>query len=165
MTWLRVSLAAQAILALYFQVIQWFSLSQWNFQPQFRPFVTQVARGEATPAELLFLAAFTLPFLLFWFACARQIRWLMWVGVAGYSAWLAMQVKSWWVPYAFGASDAWLAVHRRVFSHSTQVLPSFGRHVPPDGMHLVLQLLLAIVVVSAIAGLRKTARPSLSRER
>jgi hypothetical protein len=156
MSWLRVSLVAQAILALYFQVIQWLPLGRWNFQPRFRPFAVQIARGEAGIADVLLLAAFTLPLLLFWFAYAKQLRWLMWVGAAGYSVWLALQVKSWWIPYAFGASDAWLDVHRRVFSHSTQLLPTFGRHVPPDGLHLVLQLLLAVVVVSTVAGLIQT---------
>ena len=103
------------------------------------------------------MAAFAVPFVVFWFAYSRGLRWLMWICTLGYAIWLALQVKTWWVAYAFGASDSWLRVYRRVFSHSTQLLPSFGRHLPPDGMHLVLQVLLTATVVFTVVGLLKTS--------
>ena len=103
------------------------------------------------------MAAFVAPFVVFWFAYSKGWRWLMWAGTFGYAIWLALQVKTWWVAYAFGASDSWARVYERVFSHSTQLLPSFGRHLPPDGLHLVLQVLLTAVVVSAVVGLLKTS--------
>jgi len=103
------------------------------------------------------MTAFLAPFLIFWFAYSMGLRWLMWVCTLGYAIWLALQVKTWWVAYAFGASDSWMRVYRRVFSHSTQLLPSFGRHLPPDGMHLVLQVLLTAAVVLALVGLLKTS--------
>ena len=84
----------------------------------------------------------------------------MWSCTLGYAIWLALQVKTWWVAYALGASDSWELVYRRVFSQSTQLLPSFGRHLPPDGMHLVLQILLTAVVVFAGVGLLKTSQPA-----
>jgi hypothetical protein len=87
----------------------------------------------------------------------------MWLGVLGYGSWLALQIKTWWIAYAFGASDSWLRVYQRVFSRSTQLLPSFGRHLPPDGLHLVLHLLLAIVVVFTVLGLLKTSRADSGR--
>ncbi len=157
MNWLRASLFAQAILALYFQVIQWLPLGGWNYQPGFTPFGVEVIHGRAAWQDFLLLGAFTVPFLLFWFAYARGLRWLMTLGILGYGIWLALQVKTWWVAYAFGASDARARVYERVFSHSTQVLPSWGRHLPPDGMHLVLQLLLVAVVGCGVLGLVKTS--------
>jgi hypothetical protein len=168
MKWLRVSLFAQAVLALYFQVIQWFPLGRWNYQPGFTPFGVQLFNGRATGQDLLLLAAFGAPFLAFWFAYNMRVRWLMWIGVLGYAIWLVLEIKTWWVAYVFGASDSWLRVYQRVFSHSTQVLPSFGRHLPPDGVHLVLQLLLTAVVVCGALGLLKSSgRPDrlLSRSR
>ena len=32
----------------------------------------------------------------------------------------------------------------------------FGRHLPPDGMHLLIHVLLMVAVVSAVIGLVKT---------
>ena len=98
------------------------------------------------------------PFAVFWFAYSRGLRWLMWISASGYAVWLALQVKTWWVAYAFGASDSWMAVYRRVFSHSTQLLPSIWPSLPPDGLHLVLHVLLMATVVSAVIGLVKTSR-------
>jgi hypothetical protein len=157
MKWLRASLFAQAILALYFQVIQWLPLGSWNYQPGFTPLGVQAIHGRATALDVLLMTAFVAPFVLFWIAYRRGWRWLMWIGSLGYTIWLALQVKTWWVAYAFGASDSWMRVYRRVFSHSTQLLPSFGRHLPPDGMHLVLQVLLTAAVVLALVGLLKTS--------
>ena len=157
MKWLRASLFAQATLALYFQVIEWFPLSHWNYQTGFTPLGVQAIHGRATAQDVLLMAAFAAPFAVFWFAYSRRLQWLMWICTLGYAIWLALQVKTWWVAYAFGASDSWLRVYRRVFSQSTQLLPSFGRHLPPDGMHLVLQVLLTAAVVFAVVGLLKTS--------
>jgi hypothetical protein len=156
MKWLRASLWSQAILALYFQLIQWLPLGSWNYQPGFTPLGAEAIQGRATASDILFVTAFMAPFVVFWFAYSRHLRWLMWSCVFGYAIWLALQVKTWWVAYAFGASDSWMAVYRRVFSHSTQLLPTFGRHLPPDGMHLLLHVLLTATVVSAVIGLLKT---------
>lgn len=157
MTWLRASVFAQAILALYFQVIQWLPLGNWNYQPGFTPFGVEVIHGRATLQDVFLMTAFFAPFVVFLFAYSKGLRWLMWIGTFGYAIWLALQIKTWWVAYAFGASDSWVRVYQRVFSHSTQLLPSFGRHLPPDGMHLVLQVLLTSVVVLAVVGLLKTS--------
>lgn len=157
MTWLRASLVAQVSLALYFQVIQWLPLGRWNYQPGFTPLGVQAIQGRATAQDLLLMAAFVVPVAVFWFSFSKGMRWLMWICTLGYAIWLALQVKTWWVAYAVGASDSWVQVYRRVFSQSTQVLPSFGRHLPPDGMHLVLQVLLTAVVVLAAVGLVKTS--------
>jgi hypothetical protein len=157
MKWLRVSLLFQAMLALYFQLIQWLPLGSWNYQSGFSPLGVEAMQGRAAASDILLVTAFMTPFVVFWFAYSRNLRWLMWSAALGYAIWLALQVKTWWVAYAFGASDSWMAVYRRVFSHSTQLLPSFGRHLPPDGMHLLLHVLLMAIVVSAGVGLLKTS--------
>ena len=155
MKWIRASLVAQGILALYFQAIEWLPLGSWNYQPGFTPLGVQMIHGGLSAPDVLVVAAFGVPFAIFWYAYSRSLRWLMWICAAGYTVWWALQVKTWWIAYAFGASDSWVRVYQRVFSHSIQLLPSFGRHLAPDGMHLVLQILLTAVVVSTWAGLVK----------
>ena len=160
MRWLRVSLFSQAILAGYFQAIQGLPLGRWNYQPGFTPLGVEAFHGRATAQDVLLMAAFIVPFVAFWFAYSKGLRWLMWICTLGYAIWLTLQIKTWWVAYAFGASESWARVYQRVFSHSTQLLPSSGRHLPPDGLHLVLQLLLTAVVVPAVVGLLKPPGPS-----
>jgi len=87
----------------------------------------------------------------------------MWCCVAGYGGWTFLQIKTWWIGYLFGASDNWKAVYERTFSHTTKLLPSAGIHLAPDGLHLVLQLLLLAVVIFAVGGLLRSRRPTARR--
>lgn len=150
MKYLRISFATQFLLAVYFQLITWIPLGRWNYQPGVVPLINSpvIAPGDAGIACL-----FLLPFLLFSLAYWRNWQWLMWAGVAGYGAWLYLQIQTWWVPYLFGASDRWQEVYHRVFAYSTPLLPSFGNHLAPDAMHLVIQILLCLIVVTLITGL------------
>lgn len=166
MKWLRVSLYAQAVLALYFQVVQWFPLGNWNYQPEHPslssfqselPLSVLAAQHRLTTQDVLNVATFAAPFALFSFAYSRGLRWLMWLETGVYSAWLALQIYAWWLPYAFGRTDAQIQRYERVTSHATQLLPSLGRHLPPDGAHVVIQILLVAVLVSAVVGLSSTS--------
>ncbi|HEX9160306.1 MAG TPA: hypothetical protein VF980_01260 [Thermoanaerobaculia bacterium] len=161
MRWLRYSLLVQWLLAIYFQLIFWIPLGSWNAQPGSSPLLTQTAHGQLEIGDLAFVLAFLIPPVIFLLGYRYRIRWLLWASTAGYACWLFLQLKTWWGAYLFGASDHWAAVYERVFSHSTQVLPRFGRHLPPDGLHLVLQLLLCAIVALAVAGL--IALPSQRR--
>ena len=179
MKWLRASLVAQAVLACYFQAVQWLPLGDWNIQcpsgdeiacglgnqglsvPGFQPLSVLALEGRLSARDAIYCAGFTLPFWIFWFACSKGLRWLMWMQVAFYSVWMALQM-GWWVRYAYGMTDSQVERYQRVFGRSIQLLPSFGRHLPPDGLHLVLQMLLAAVLVSALRGLSglRSARPA-----
>lgn len=150
---LRNSIFTQAVLAVYFQAIQWLPLGRWNYQPGFDPLLTGALQGHLVVLDVLIMMLFVLPALLFWIAYRRGLIWLMWACLVGYTIWLGMEVKTWWVSYILGASDQWVEVYQRVFSQSTKVLPSFGRHLAPDGMHFVLQLLLAVIVITGAVGL------------
>ena len=182
MRWLRASLVAQAILASYFQAVQWLPLGNWNTQcpsgdeiacglgnqglsvPGYQPLIVLAFAGRLSARDALYCAAFTAPLWIFWFAYSRGLRWLMWMQLGFYSVWMAFQM-GWWVLYAYGRTDSQMERYQRVFGHSTQLLPSFGRHLPPDGLHLVLQGLLAAVLVSALLGLLKAPRRlSLAKE-
>lgn len=153
MRYLHISLVTQFLLALYFQLINWFSLGSWNYQPGAVPLSNAVLLGKVEWGDIGIVSAFLLPFLLFSFAYWRRWTWVMWMGVAGYGVWFYLQIQTWWIPYLFGASDHWKATYYRVFAHSTQILPSFGNHLAPDAMHFIIQLLLVAIVASSIVGL------------
>jgi hypothetical protein len=153
LNYLRIALVTQLLLAVYFQTINWFPLGLWNYQPGFVPLFTSAISGKLNCADVVTVGAFLLPVLLFSLAYWRQWIWLMWAGAAGYGVWLYLEIQTWWVPYLFGASEHWQEIYHRVFAHSTQILPSFGNHLAPDGVHLTIQLFLFIIVTSSIAGL------------
>jgi hypothetical protein len=162
--WLRIACFTQVLLAVYFQLIQWVPLGKWNYQPGFDPLAIQAARGHLEVQDVVYVALFALPVLLFWLARRKRWAWMMWLCLIGYISWLVMQIQTWWIVYVFGASDRWMAIYQRVFGQSIKILPSFGRHLAPDGMHLVLQMLLASVVVSTFLGLLQRRRTP-TRER
>lgn len=146
--WWRISLLAQVVLAVYFQLIVWLPLGKWNFQPGFEPLLVQAWNGTLAFADVGFALCFALPLLLFIPAYRRRLVWPAAVALAGYGVWLVLQIRTWWVAYLFGASDDWVRTYDRVFSQSTKVLPSFGRHLPPDGVHFLLQIFILVAVIS-----------------
>lgn len=156
---LRFSLVVQVLLAIYFQVINWFSLGPWNYQPGFVPLLS---RDKIEWGDIASIGLFLLPVLLFSLAYWKRWHWLMWIGVVGYGAWLYFQIQTWWIPYLFGASPHWEDIYKRVFSRSTKILPSFGRHLAPDAMHLTIQLLLIVIVITLLVGLLRSRRDKRS---
>lgn len=159
--YLRISLIAQILLAVYYQMINWFSLGSWNDQPGFVPLLSA---DKIEWGSIASISLFLLPVLLFSLAYWRRWKWLMWIGLVGYGAWLYFQIQTWWVPYLFGASPRWEDIYNRVFAHSTKILPSFGNHLAPDAMHLAIQLLLIVIVVTTLIGLVKSRRGKKSRQ-
>jgi hypothetical protein len=156
----RTALAWQIGLAAYMQLISWVPLGRWNYQPCCASGLEQIRRGTLTVTDALGAAAFLLPAALFWLGARRQWRWAMWLALLATTVWLGLQVWTWWPPYLFGASAHWADVYARAFAQSTPLLPRWGNHLPPDGMHFVLQVLLAGTVVS---GARALLRPHASR--
>jgi hypothetical protein len=150
------ALGWQIVLAAYMQLISWIPLGRWNYQPCCPTDWTQVTRGTLTFADAVQVLAFVLPLVIFWNARRRRWRWGMWIALAVYAVWLALQLVSWWVPYLLGASAHWAAVYDRAFAQETQILPRWGRHLPPDAMHLVLQVLLVAVLWTGISALRRS---------
>ena len=153
--YIRLALWSQFLLALYFEVISWIPLGRWNYQPCCAAAFDLLSQGKLEVLEVFYLLAFVLPVLSFWYGVRRGNKWLMLAAVISYSAWLMLQINSWWVPYVTGASESWKEVYRREFSASPQVLPSWGDHLPPDGMHLTLQILLIVVVCSGFVALNR----------
>jgi hypothetical protein len=151
----RAALAWQVALAVYMQLISWVPLGRWNYQPCCPPGLVQLRRGTLSTGDAVPVILFLLPAGFFWLGASRNWRWAMWLAVLATAAWLAIQIWSWWIPYAVGASVRWARVYARAFAQATPVLPRWGNHLPPDGMHVVLQILLIGTVVS---GIRATFR-------
>ncbi len=148
---MRTALAWQVALAAYMQLISWVPLGQWNFQPCCPPAFPLFRAGRLTFVDALELLAFLLPLVFFWVGAKLHWKALLWIALIAYAVWLSLQLATWWPPYIFGASPHWARVYERAFARETQLLPRWGDHLPPDGMHLVLQVLL---IGSIITGWR-----------
>jgi hypothetical protein len=73
--------------------------------------------------------------------------------------WMWLQVTTWWIPYFTGASAGWTKVYAKWFAGTTQILPSWPGHYPPDANHFVLQLILAVAIGLCAASAFKKDRP------
>lgn len=159
--WTKRSVWPHLILAGYMWLIGWIPLGDWNRQND-PPLLTLLLRGNGISSDeigqLLFV---TMPAVLYWLAW-RVHRFCFAVGAVTVDvAWLWMQIQSWWIPYIFGATAAWQL--RYASGPTTKVLPSFGNHVSPDGMHLMIHVLLVPALLAGVYGLRElrcTLRPT-----
>ena len=149
----RRALGSQIALGAYMQLISWVPLGRWNYQRCCPAGLTQIARGTLSPVDALGALAFLLPLAIFWYAGRRRWRWVAAVAIIPHGVWLALQLVTWWPPYLFGASPRWAAVYARAFVQATQVLPRWGAHLPPDAMHLTLQVLLIGVFITGVKAL------------
>jgi hypothetical protein len=158
----RTALLWQIGLAAYMQLISWVPLGRWNYQPCCPPGLEMLRRGTLALGDIAGAGVFLLPVALFWLGARREWRWAMWLALLVTAVWLGLQLWTWWPPYLFGASDRWSQVYARAFAHSTPILPRWGDHLPPDAMHLVLQVLLAgSVATGAMALLRRSPRKAV----
>ena len=97
-----------------------------------------------------------MPAVLFWISYKRgSFRW----GVAALGfdvVWLVLQVQSWWIPYIFGTSRQWQLDYAK--GPTTKLLPSFGNHVAPDGMHLMISIFLIAALITGVSALVRLRR-------
>ncbi len=143
---LKYCLITQLILTLYFQLIFWVRLGNLNAQTNFTPVYKLLIEKKLSIEDLAFLILFMIPVLVFYIGYIKNKYWLMVLSMIFYLAWLILQLTTWWVPYIFGASDEWYEVYNRTFLNTHKILPSWGRHLAPDTMHLIIQVLLLIII-------------------
>ena len=139
---IRAAFVLQLLLLVYMQVIEWIDLFPWN----------DIRRGNGQ--EILDIA---LGGVMIAALAATYWRWRpgVWLAALVYAVWLGLQIMTFWMPYALGASTRWAKIHEANFAHTIQWLPSHGNHLPPDASHFVLQLLLLItLVVTGMAACR-----------
>ncbi len=156
----RTALAWQIAVAAYMQLVTWVPLGRWNYQPCCPTGIELLGRGLLSAGDAIGALAFVLPAVLFVLGARLQWRTAMWLALVGNAVWLGLQLWSWWPPYLFGASDRWVGVYQRAFAQSTPILPRWGKHLPPDAMHFVLQVLLAGSVFTGTRSLVRRRRPA-----
>ena len=132
----RRAVAAQVALAVYLQVIEWVPLYPWN----------DISRGNGQETLDLIIGAVCLALVV---GAVRRSRVALGAAVVGLSAWLALQIQSWWVPYVTGGSDAWRRIYARWFSRTWRFLPDWGDHPVPDAAHTVLHLLIVVALIAS----------------
>jgi len=140
------------LLSGYLWLIAWIPLGNWNRQ-RGGTFLTALLEGRAIEAgDIGMLLFISLPAVLFWLAFKRHS---FWVGVLALTVdlvWLGLQIQSWWVPYIVGTNVQWRLEYAQ--GPTTKLLPSFGHHVAPDGMHLIISVLLVAALTAGVAGVR-----------
>ena len=154
------SLGWQAALAAYMQLISWVPLGRWNRQACCPPALVALRSNALSVVDVMSLVAFVLPVVVFWYGDRRGWKWAMGIVLAGYAVWLGLQLVAWWPPYIFGASAHWARVYARAFAVSTNFLPRWSDHLPPDAMHVVLQVLLVGALATGYRALRRSAMPN-----
>ena len=154
----RFALAWLLILAGYMLLMSWVPFGHWNYQPCCPVGLQLLRRGDLSLLDALGTLMFVMPAAVFWLGARRAWPLAMWISVAGVGVWLVLQLVTWWPPYLFGASEQWSRVYARAFAQSTRILPRWNNHLPPDGMHLVLQVILCGSVVSGASAALRQAR-------
>jgi hypothetical protein len=147
-----ISAAAQLVLLLYLELIEWVNLFPWN----------DIGQGNGQAGLDIFLGVILLAGAI---ASVRRWKPLLWVPFVVYVIWMALQIVSWWAPYIRGASAGWQQVYLRNFSQTIQWLPRSGNHLPPDAAHLVLQILIVWALCSVGFALFRAPQTKLGRLR
>ena len=141
------------MLAGYLWIVEAVPLGAWNHQKGER-LLPALLNGQGIAADEVGTLAFvTLPAVLCWVALRRRSAWFMGATLLVDAVWLWMQIQTWWVPYVSGRPSKW----QLAYAHgpTTRVLPSFGDHVAPDGMHLAIHVLLVAAMITGVLAARQ----------
>jgi len=141
------------LLAIYLWLITCIPLGNWNRQHDRTLFETLARGGKLDVGDVIFLALVVLPAILFWVGYQKRNLWFAIVALVLDAVWLVLQIQSWWIPYIFVTDVSWQLAYAK--GRTTKVLPSFGNHVAPDGMHFVISVLIVAAMITGIVGLRQ----------
>jgi hypothetical protein len=144
----RRAVAAQLLCAGYLQFIEWVPVFPWN----------DLAHGNDQEVLDVILAVLQLA-VAAGFALRR--RWAMALGFVGYALWFALQLAGWWRPYLFGGRTVgpdWY------FARTYKFLPVIDDRPTPDVAHVVLQISLLVVLITAVGTWRAVGRAAHSAQ-
>jgi hypothetical protein len=144
-----------SVLAAYLWIVASVPLGNWNRQRGERLLIA-ILKGQGIGAEDVFTMIFlTLPAVFAWLAYKRHNVWFAGVTLLLDVVWLWLQIQSWWIPYVFGAKAGWQIEYAQ--GPTTKILPSFGNHVAPDGMHFAIHILLVAAMITGVFAVRRLA--------
>ena len=159
----QAAIIAQVLLLAYFELCVFVPMGRWNAHQ-----VTTLTLSDANISEVSRVAAVLLGVVMggaqvvLLVGTIRGVKPLLWVGLVGDTLWLFPHTLNLWVPYVSGASPNYVDLHFRVYGTSpTNLLPSIGVHLAPDGMHTVFDVLALAVIVTLVRYLR-SPRPQRS---
>jgi hypothetical protein len=158
---MRLSVWSHCLLASYLWLISLVSLGNWNAQPEPHLMSAMLAGNPPGAGDLGFLVFISLPAVLFWIAYWRSSIIFAFAALFFDAFWMLMQIQSWWVPYVAGNAKAWQIEYAK--GPRTKLLPSFGTHVAPDGMHFVISVLIVASMATGLAALRRLRQEKSSR--
>jgi hypothetical protein len=142
---LKFALVAQALLAVYLQMVEWIPLGHWN----------NIANGNPQQPLDVAIAVIQLAVIVFYW---RRWRWPMILGLGLYALWLYLEISSWWVPYFRGASPQFMRFYEHWFGNTYKFLPPIDGHPVPDAEHTVILALLVTVLTFSVIATFKTFR-------
>jgi hypothetical protein len=140
------------LLTAYLWLIAWIPLGNWNRQREGTLLAALFSGRGLQAGDWGMLVFVTLPAVLFWVGFKRNSFSSALAALALDVFWLVMQIQSWWLPYILGTDRAWQLEYAK--GPTTKILPSFGPHVAPDAMHLVIHVLLIAALITGVAGIR-----------
>ena len=136
----------------YLWLISFVPLGNWNVQPAPSMSSALLTGHSLQSGDIGFLVFVSLPAALFWTAYWRKSIVVASLALFFDLFWLLMQVQSWWAPYVTGNAKAWQIEYAH--GRTTKLLPSFGTHVAPDGMHILITLLIVAGMLTGLLALR-----------
>ena len=138
--WHRRAAVAVLVAGLYMEAVEWIDLYPWN----------DIRHGNGQATLDYAIAAVVLAQFL-WLLRGDRAGALVAVALMGLWSWL--QIATWWLPYFAGVSPGWAKVYAKWFAGTTQILPTWPNHLPPDANHLTLDLLIFSAFLSSLAAL------------
>jgi hypothetical protein len=149
---LRATAWLHGCLAAYVFMIAAVPLGRWNDAGS-DALLPMLAQGRAPPVgDVVQTVAGAVPWALILLASRMRVVALAVCALAFDVVWGIMHYLSWWSPYVTGHAKAWQIAYAN--GPTLKLLPSFHGHIAPDGMHLVLDILLLAAFLSGLSALR-----------
>ena len=150
----RRNLWALGLLFGYYALDRWLPLGAWNGNAGF-----PVDNPQAG------LDIIVLCVLVGLFAAVRyEVLPAMIAGTALLGVWCYFHLATWWWPYVRGVESAGKLRFHEQLENNIQLLPRWGRHIPPDGEHIAIDLLVfpatALTLIATVARARRWLRRS-----
>jgi hypothetical protein len=136
---------SQVLLLLYLELIECVNLFPWN----------DIRNGNGQEGLDITMGIIMLIAIA---AAVKRWWWVMAASTMFYGSWLWLQTETFWIAYFRGASPQWQRAYAHLFGGTIKILPADQDHLPADACHLLLEVLVAVALVSSAAATVKERR-------